>query len=86
MSRYIKESQAKKFLIGTEEGLIHRLKKENPDKTFYVISKALMCPNMKKTTLDELAKTMELKRNVVVVPEDIRVKAKRALDRMLEMT
>jgi quinolinate synthase len=41
---------------------------------------------MKKTTLEKLAKTMELKRNVVVVPEDIRVKAKRALDRMLEMT
>ena len=45
-----------------------------------------MCPNMKKTTLEKLAKTMELKRNVVVVPEDIRVRAKRALDRMLAIT
>jgi quinolinate synthase len=85
MARYVKESTAKKFLIGTEEGLVHRLKKENPEKTFYVISKALMCPNMKKTTLEKLAQTMELKRNVVVVPEDIRMRAKRALDRMLEI-
>jgi len=83
MAKYIKESRAKKFLIGTEEGLVHRLKKENPDKTFYVISRALMCPNMKRTTLEGLAQTMELKRNVVVVPEDIRLRAKRALDRML---
>jgi len=86
MAKYVKESSAKKFLMGTEEGLLHRLKKENPHKTFYVISKALMCPNMKKTTMEKLAKTMELKRNVVVVPENVRVKAKRALDRMLEIT
>jgi len=85
MARYVKENPAKKFLIGTEEGLIHRLKKENPGKAFYVISKALMCPNMKKTTLEKLAQTLELKRNVVVVPEEIRLRAKRALDRMLEI-
>ncbi len=41
---------------------------------------------MKKTTLEKLVKTMELKRNVVVVPENVRVKAKRALDRMLAIT
>ena len=86
MARYVKESPVKKFLIGTEEGLVYRLKKENPGKTFYVISKALMCPNMKRTTLEGLAQTMELKRNVIVVPEDIRLRAKRALDRMLEIT
>ena len=85
MARYIKESPAKKFLIGTEEGIIHRLKKENSDKTFYVVSRAMVCPNMKKTTLEKLAVTMETKRNVIVVPEDIRVRAKRALDRMLEV-
>jgi len=85
MARYIKESPAKKFLIGTEEGIIHRLKKENPGKTFYVVSRAMVCPNMKKTTLEKLAVTMETKRNVIVVPEDIRLRAKRALDRMLEV-
>jgi quinolinate synthase len=83
MARYIKGSPAKTFLIGTEEGIIHRLKKENPDKTFYVLSRVMVCPNMKKTTLDKLAVTMETKRNLIVVPEDIRLKAKEALDRML---
>ncbi len=83
MARYVRESRAKTFLIGTEEGIIHRLKKENPDKTFYVVSRAMVCPNMKKTTLEKLAVTLETKRNVIVVPEDIRLRAKRALDRML---
>jgi quinolinate synthase len=85
MARYIKESPAKEFLIGTEEGILHRLKQENPDKTFYVVSRAMVCPDMKKTTLEKLATTMETKRNVIVVPENIRWRAKRALDRMLEV-
>ena len=83
MSRYVEQSPAKTFLIGTEEGLLHRLKKDNPDKNFYVISPSLICPNMKKTTPEILAETMETRRNVVTVPEEIRVKAKLALDRML---
>jgi len=83
MSRYVEQSPAKTFLIGTEEGLLHRLKKDNPDKTFYVISPSLICPNMKRTTPEILAETMELRRNVITVPEEIRVKAKSALDKML---
>ena len=85
MTRYVKENPAKTFLIGTEAGLLHRMKKENPDKTFYVISTALLCPNMKKTTLEAVVKTMETGRNRVVVPEEVRLRAKRALDRMLEL-
>ncbi len=81
--RYAKESSARTFLIGTEEGILHRLRKDNPEKTFYVISTSLICPNMKRTSLDIVVKTMEERRNVVVVPEDIRLRAKRALDRML---
>lgn len=85
MARYAKESSAKTFLIGTEEGLVYRMQQDNPEKSFYVISKVLICPDMKKTTLDEIAQTMELRRNVVVVPEEIRLGAKRALDRMLDI-
>ncbi len=85
MIRYAKESDARVFLIGTEEGLMHRLRKENPDKVFYMISNAMICPNMKRTTLERLLKTMELKRNKIVIPEDIRIKARRALDRMLAL-
>lgn len=85
MIRYTRESKDRVFLIGTEEGLLHRLRKENPDKIFYMISNAMICPNMKRTTLERLLKTMELKRNKIVIPEDIRLKAKRALDRMLAL-
>ena len=85
MLRYVKDSSAQTFLIGTEAGLVYRMRQENPDKTFYCISNALLCPNMKKTTLDKVAKTMELRRNVIRVPEEIRVRAKRVLDRMLEI-
>jgi quinolinate synthase len=85
MTHYVKDSSAKTFLIGTEAGILHRMKKENPDKTFYVISTALLCPNMKKTTLEAVVKTMEQKRNQVVVPDEVRLRAKKALDRMLEL-
>ena len=85
MARYVKESPAQTFLIGTEMGLVYRLQKENPGKTFYVISTALMCPNMKRTTLQKMAETMEQRRNVITVPEDVRVRAQRALDRMLSV-
>lgn len=84
--RYIKESPAKSFLIGTEEGILHRLYKDNPDKQFYIIANSLICPNMKKTRLETVIETMQTGRNQITVPEDIRVKAKKALDRMLAVS
>ena len=86
MIRYAGDSEAKTFLIGTEVGHLHPLRKANPDKMFYPLSEGMVCPNMKKTTLESVVKTMEERRNAVTVPEDIRVKAKLALDRMLEVT
>jgi len=83
MLRYVRENPARSFLIGTEEGLLHRLHKENPDKTFYSLSTGIMCPNMKRTTLETVATTMETMSNIITVPEEIRLRAKRALDRML---
>lgn len=83
MVRYAKESSATTFLVGTEMGLLHRMYLENAGKTFYLISPSLICPNMKQTRLETVIETMKLKRNRVTVPEEIRVRAKRALDRML---
>jgi len=83
MIKYARESPAQSFLIGTEEGLLHRLKLENPTKTFYLMCNALVCPNMKRTTLDRVLKTMEEQRNRIIIPEDIRLKALRAVERML---
>ena len=81
--RYCKESPATIFLIGTEEGILHRLRQDNPGKQFYVIAPSLLCPNMKKTRLENVIETMKTKRNQITVPEEIRLQAKQALDRML---
>lgn len=85
MLRHARKSKTKSFLIGTEEGLLHSLRKENPDKNFHLIDSSLICPDMKKTTLETIIETMELKRNVVTVPEETRLKAKQAIDRMLKI-
>jgi len=86
MLRYAKASSHNSFIIGTEEGILHGLRKENPDKSFYLISNGQICTDMKKTTLETLAQTMELRRNRVTVPEEIRLKAKQAVDRMLAIS
>ncbi len=83
MLRYVKASSHQSFIIGTEEGILHRLRLENPDKSFYLISNGQICTDMKKTTLEVLAQTMELRQNIVTVPEEVRLKAKQAVDRML---
>jgi quinolinate synthase len=83
MLRYARESAAESFLIGTEIGLLHRMRKENPGKDFHPLSMGLVCPDMKKTRLESVVEVMAERRNVVKVPEEIRVRAKLALDRML---
>jgi len=85
MLRFAKSSDAKEFIVGTETGLMHRLKKENPDKIFYPLRKDMVCPNMKKTTLNSILIALREMKNVIKVPEEIRIRAKRALDRMLEI-
>ena len=83
MLRYAKASSHNSFIIGTEEGILYRMRRENPEKSFYLITNNQICTDMKKTTLETLAKAMELQENKVTVPEAIRVKAKEAIDRML---
>ncbi|RJP74370.1 MAG: quinolinate synthase NadA [Candidatus Abyssobacteria bacterium SURF_17] len=86
MYEFVKNSDASEFIIGTESGILYRLRKENPQKKFYLVSKHIICPNMKMTTLDWLAQSLRYMRFKVEVPEDIRVKAKKSLDRMLEVS
>jgi len=85
MLRFCRESNRKEFIIGTEEGMLHRLHKENPDKIFYVVSDTMYCPNMKRTKLESVLRSLENREHVIKVPEEIRIPAKRALDRMLEV-
>ncbi len=85
MLRFCRESNHKEFIIGTEEGILHRLKKDSPDKRFYVLNKEMVCPNMKRTKIESVLRAIEKMEYVIKVPEEIRVPAKRALDRMLEI-
>ncbi|MBI5634596.1 MAG: quinolinate synthase [Nitrospirae bacterium] len=85
MLRFVQASSEKEFVVGTEIGLMYRLRRENPDKTFYALRKDMICPNMKKTTLQSVLLAFQENRYVVKVPEHIRVRAKKALDRMLEV-
>ncbi len=83
MGRHAKSSSVKEFIIGTEVGMIYRLKKENPDKEFYPLAKNAICQNMKKTDLAKLLRALETLEPRVQVPEDIASRARRAIERML---
>ncbi|RMG69911.1 MAG: quinolinate synthase, partial [Nitrospirae bacterium] len=85
MLRYARQSDAKEFIVGTEIGLLYRLRKENPDKVFHPLRKDMICPNMKKTRLESVLRALKEMTHEVKVPEDIRVRAVKALDRMLEV-
>ena len=83
MYGYCRRSPAKEFIVGTEMGILYRLRKENPGKRFHIASRTLICPNMKLTTLEDVRDSLASMSPVIRVPEDIRVRAKAALDAML---
>ncbi len=85
MLRYARSSDANEFIVGTEVGLMYRLRKENPGKTFHALRSDMICPNMKKTKLESVVNALENMVHVIKVPEEIRVPAKKALDKMLEI-
>ncbi len=84
MVKYVKESSKKEFIIGTEKGLCYRLEKENPGKTFYPVASAV-CPNMKKTTLEKVLKSLETLKPAIKLPDDIMQKARMPLQRMMDL-
>jgi quinolinate synthase len=83
MYEYCRSSPATRFIIGTEAGILYKLRVENPGKEFILASPALFCPNMKLTSLEDVLISLQTLSPVVSVPEDIRLRAKSALDRML---
>lgn len=85
MVRWAKESKSKEFIVGTEVGVLHRLRKDNPGKTFVPAAERALCPNMKLTTLEKVLWAMEEGKYRITVPEDIRVKAARAIEKMLKV-
>ena len=85
MLKYMKDSGNKSFIVGTEIGIIHRLKKENPDKEFIPAFAKAICPNMKLTTLEKILWSLEEEETKIEVPEDIAARAKSAIDRMIAL-
>ena len=85
MVRYARESRVEDIIVGTEVGMIHRLRKENPEKRYIPATEQAVCPNMKLITLGKILWALEEMSPRVKVPEDIRIRAKGAVDRMLEI-
>lgn len=86
MFKYAKESKTKEFIISTESGMLYKLQKENPGKKFYLPTSHLVCANMKLITLGWVAHSLENMVYEIKVSDEVREKAKRALDRMLAVT
>jgi len=84
MCRFARETEAKEIIIGTEIGIIHRLKKENPEKRFTPVSEQAICPYMKLITLEKILWSLKNMANPVKVAAGTRLRAKAAVDRMLE--
>jgi len=85
MTRFIKTSPAKEFIILTETGIIHRMKKENPDKHFYPVKNQMICPDMKKISLQNVLSSLENLSYEITVPTEVMRKARRAIERMLKV-
>ena len=82
---FASKSSHNKFIIGTEMGVLYKLKKENPEKEFYLMTQGLICPNMKKTTLKSVFDSLNEMKSEISLDEGIRLKAFAALDRMLSV-
>jgi len=86
MRRHAKETDARELIVGTEIGLLHTLHKDNPDKKFYSVSKMADCPNMKLNNLEKMLWSLEDMVYEVGVPEDIRIRAWGAIEKMLKLS
>ncbi|MEE8470873.1 MAG: quinolinate synthase NadA [Dehalococcoidia bacterium] len=85
LCRYASRTEAQEIVVGTEVGILHRLRSENPGKRFIPASEQAVCPNMKLITLEKVLKSLREMTPQVEVPEEVRLKAKEAVDKMLEV-
>jgi quinolinate synthase len=83
--KYVKSSDADEFIIATELGVLHELKKQNPDKKFYSAGNTQICPNMKKLSMEKLLAALRDEEPEIIMDEDLMEKAKAPMMRMLEL-
>jgi quinolinate synthase len=83
MLEFARRSEAREFIIGTEMGILHTLRQENPGKSFISPSAHLICQDMKRITLSDLVDALKEKKHHITIPEDMRQRALLAVERML---
>lgn len=84
MSKFVKDSEHKEFIIGTENGMIYRLEQDNPGKKFYSVTDVAVCPNMKRITLDKVLRSLQEMKEEVKLPEETIKRAQKSIKRMIE--
>ena len=84
--KFAKESDAKEFIVGTEEGIMHQLTKQNKDKKFYLLTKNLVCYDMKLTKMEDIYNVLKNETNEILLDDDIISKAQNALNNMLKLS
>ena len=82
---YAAASDCRELIIGTEMGVLYQLEKNNPGKTFYLMTPGLICPNMKKTSLKSVLSSLETGETEIRVPEETAARARKALERMMRL-
>ena len=85
MLKFVKKNSTKRYIVATEKGIIHALKKENPNAEYIPAAERAICPNMKKITIDKVITSLEEMKERIVVEEEVRVMARKSLDRMVEI-
>lgn len=83
---YVNNSDHDEFIVGTEEGILYQMRKNNPNKTFHILYEKFRCMNMKKTYLEDIYYALKDEKHEIIVDPDIAKKAKKALDKMLELS
>jgi quinolinate synthase len=85
MCLYARECKAKNIIVATEEGILHRLRKENPEKNFILAYEDAVCPNMKLTTLERLYTSLKEEKHVIKIPEAVARNARVSLEKMFQI-
>lgn len=84
--KYVNKSNEKKFVIGTEMGILHSLRKQNPNKEFYLLSSSLICTNMKKTRLKDIYTALRDEIYEIKIDKNIMKAARNSLEMMLKIS
>jgi quinolinate synthase len=86
MIKYVKNSEMKAFIIATEIGVVHRLKKENPGRNFIPASGYAVCPNMKMHTLGKMVNALKMEQPEILLPSKVIEKARAPVEKMLRIS